>query len=94
MCCLAAVCVFLGPRAAGLDLVARSIPPSGAPRSRTTSSASSAGCSCRGRPSPGCSSHSGGITGLDVGLIIVGIFADFATYGGNAYKRKDLGFNY
>ena len=35
-----------------------------------------------------------GITGLDLGLVIIGIFADFASYGANAYKRKDLGFNY
>ena len=93
MCCLAAVLVFLGPRAAGLVWWLADPAKWGQAFSNdifgilgwlflpwTTLA--------------WVFVASGGVTGLDIGLVILGIFADFATYGGNAYKRKDLGFNY
>ncbi len=38
--------------------------------------------------------YSNGITGLDFGLLATAIFADFASYGGSAYRRRDLGWKY
>jgi hypothetical protein len=93
MCCLLAVLVFLGPRAMGL--VWWLLEPA-----RWGSAFSNDIFGILGwlflpwTTLAWVFVASGGITGLDIGLVILGIFADFASYGGNAYKRKDLGFNY
>lgn len=93
MCCLAAVLVFLGPRAAGLIWWLAEPAKWG-----SAFSSNIIGILMWLFLPWTCLAWvfvaSDGITGLDIGLIVLGIFADFATYGGNAYKRKDLGFNY
>ncbi len=38
--------------------------------------------------------YTNGMDVLDWALVIVAIFVDFASYGGSAYRRKDLGWNY
>ena len=38
--------------------------------------------------------YTNGMDILDWALVIVAIFVDFASYGGSAYRRKDLGWNY
>jgi len=93
MCCLLAVLVFLGPRAMGL--VWWILEPA-----RWGAAFSSDIIGILGWlflpwttlawvwVSPG------GITGLDLGLVGIGIFLDFASYGGSAYRRKDLGWHY
>ena len=38
--------------------------------------------------------QSNGLDTLDLVVLVVAIFLDFASYGGGAYRRKDLGWNY
>ena len=38
--------------------------------------------------------QSNGLTALDLVALAIAIFLDFASYGGGAYRRKDLGWNY
>ena len=38
--------------------------------------------------------YTDGLSLLDIGLIVIALFVDLASYGGGAYRRKDLGWNY